>query len=153
MPLCAYFPVWIRTNVKCCQVTGCKTAGSRMYIWAFSVLQTSRRLTLVCMTAPFVETAPDATQSVTMRLPRSLLEAADLRAESVKMTRTAWTAAALTWVLANLPTGLAHPERDEVATRAPREVTGDRRLLPGAPVKEHGPDRDGVVADLGPAGF
>lgn len=46
------------------------------------------------------------------------------------LNRSAWVTKALDWVLTNLPTGLAHPERDRVASEAPPEVTGSKRLPP-----------------------
>lgn len=104
-------------------------------------------------TAPLDESPKAAPTQFAARFPPELLAAVDTRAKSVELSRNAWMEKALTWVLANLPTGLGHPERDEVATKAPREVAGTKRLLPGAPVKkvkEHAPDKNGVVADLSP---
>lgn len=71
--------------------------------------------------------------SFTARLATPVVEAMDARARTVGLSRAAWLEKAVSWVLANLPTGIEAPLRDEVASRAPREVAGDKRLLPGAP--------------------
>lgn len=102
-------------------------------------------------TAPLDESPPTAPIQFATRFSPEVLAAVDARAKTVKLSRNAWLEKTVTWVLANLPTGLEHPARDEVATKAPREVAGTKRLLPGAPVKrvkEHAPDKNGVVADL-----
>lgn len=87
-------------------------------------------------TSPFDEGTGEIKTSFTARLPAPVVEAMDARAKGVGLSRTVWLERAVTWVLANLPTGLGNPARDEVASKAPREVAGDKRLLPGAPSKK-----------------
>lgn len=81
-------------------------------------------------TAPLNESKEPAPKQFATRFPEALLERIDARAKDVGLSRNAWMEKAIDWVLTYLPTGLAHPERDRVATDAPEEVTGSRRLPP-----------------------
>lgn len=69
---------------------------------------------------------------VSIRFDDDMLRRVDERRAQAPggLNRSAWIIKALDWVLTNLPTGLAHPERDRVATDAPEEVAGSRRLPP-----------------------
>lgn len=95
------------------------------------------------MTADKPKTAPlnddrGELQQFTARLPIDLIERMDDRAKSVRLSRNAWIEQALDWVLTNLPTGIAWPDRDRVATAAPRGVTGDEKLPRGSRVMQDG---------------
>lgn len=74
--------------------------------------------------------------TISIRLPQEMIDRIDARVKDVGLSRNAWAAKCFDWVLRYLPTGLAHPERDRVATDAPDDVTGTVRLPP-APHEHH----------------
>lgn len=82
-------------------------------------------------TGPLREDAGETT-NFSVRLPAQLVDRMDTRRNGLTkpLSRNAWLEKTLEWVLTNLPTGLAHPERDRVATDAPDDVTGSDRLPP-----------------------
>lgn len=112
-------------------------------------------------TPPLDETKASS-GTLSLRLPQELIDRIDARTRDVGLSRNQWAAKCFDWVLTYLPTGIAHPQRDKVASEAPREVTGSSRhpnatrgsagFQPGWTVdpnwREHAPDADGVVAEL-----
>jgi hypothetical protein len=82
-------------------------------------------------TEPLDETSDKTpTGTLSLRLPQELIDRIDARRNQNKLSRNAWAQKTFEWVLTYLPTGIQNPERDLVASGAPAEVTGTRRMPP-----------------------
>lgn len=81
---------------------------------------------------PPLDESKAASGTLSLRLPQDLIDRIDTRRNGLTapLSRNQWAAQCFEWVLTYLPTGIAHPERDKVATEAPPEVAGSARLPP-----------------------
>jgi hypothetical protein len=88
---------------------------------------------------PPLDESKGSTVTVSLRLSQDLADRLDARRG--ELSRNAWAIKCFEWVLTYLPTGLAHPERDRVASDAPPAVAGTRRQPPAPHV--HAWEREG----------